>query len=393
MRNQLLSKSVLYYDSIKEIPKKIWEDLNCSNTIYFQPNYLIALEENNQHFAFFYVFLKDNSDNVIAFASVQIIDFYIDSIQNGDKKILKTIVSLGRKFKILPKEKPLRILNCGNTFVSGEHGIFIKENQDKKKVLKKLTKAIFAYTQQYEQENSIDIFIIKDFLKESLHISNELISLGYYAFNVEPNMRLEINSDWDSFQDYLAALKTKFRVKAKKAQELSRDLIVKEITSKNIQQQLKSMTQLYKKVASKADFNLGEFNLKTYKDLKENLGNQYILQSYWLHNKMVGFMSGVINRSSLDAHFVGIDYNLNKRYAIYQRMLYDYINIAIEKKLSVLNFGRTASEIKSSVGAVPEHLSIYIRHKKTITNKFLKLFLLRIQPTEFNQKFPFKLDS
>ncbi len=83
----------------------------------------------------------------------------------------------------------------------------------------------------------------------------------------------------------------------------------------------------------------------------------------------------------------------NKSHAIYQRMLYDYIDIAIKQKLSTLNFGRTASEIKSSVGAIPQHLTVYIRHKKSIRNKFLKLFLLKIRPTKFNQKFPFKIDK
>ena len=152
------------------------------------------------------------------------------------------------------------------------------------------------------------------------------------------------------------------------------------------------MTTLYKKVAANAGFNLGDFNLETYRDLKEKLGNDYILKTYWLADKMVGFVSGVVNKNSLDAHFVGIDYQINRTYAIYQRMLYDYIQIAITKKLTSLSFGRTASEIKSSVGANPEHLTVYIRHKKSITNKFLRLFLLKIQPTEFHQKFPFKID-
>ena len=71
-------------------------------------------------------------------------------------------------------------------------------------------------------------------------------------------------------------------------------------------------------------------------------------------------------------------------------MLYDYIEIAISKKLKTINFGRTASEIKSSVGAFPQDLTMYLRHKKTITNKILKVFLQRVQPTPFQQKFPFK---
>ncbi len=71
-------------------------------------------------------------------------------------------------------------------------------------------------------------------------------------------------------------------------------------------------------------------------------------------------------------------------------MLYEYIKIAISKKLKTINFGRTASEIKSSVGATPQDLTMYLRHKKSITNRILKLFLQRVQPTPFQQKIPFK---
>jgi hypothetical protein len=150
------------------------------------------------------------------------------------------------------------------------------------------------------------------------------------------------------------------------------------------------MTALYKKVATKASFNLSDFNLATYKGFKEHFGDQYVLKTYWFQDEIVGFMSGIINENSLDAHFVGIDYELNRAHAIYQRMLYDYIAIAIEKNLKTINFGRTASEIKSSVGATPQDLTVYLRHKKSITNRILKLFLQRVQPTTFHQKFPFK---
>ena len=150
------------------------------------------------------------------------------------------------------------------------------------------------------------------------------------------------------------------------------------------------MTALYKKVVNNADFNLSHFNLESYKTLKSAFGEKYILKTYELDDKIVGFMSGMINQNSLDAHFVGLDYSLNRQYAIYQRMLYDYIQIAIAKKLKTLNFGRTASEIKSSVGAKPQDLTMYLRHKKGITNKIVKLFLQYIQPSPFRQHFPFK---
>ena len=81
-------------------------------------------------------------------------------------------------------------------------------------------------------------------------------------------------------------------------------------------------------------------------------------------------------------------FNLDEK--IKNKVLYDYIKIGIDKNITILNFGRTASEIKSSVGAIPQDLTIYFRHKKRITNRILHLFLQRVQPTGFQQKFPFK---
>ena len=387
------NSQVSVFNKISEIPSVVWDELNCSQNLYFSSNYLNALEKNNSHLSYFYLILKNKNEKAIAFANVQIIEFKLDTLGRDSSNLFKKITSIGRKLSIFPKEKPLKIIICGNSFVSGEHGIFIKKGENKRLILRKISKGILHYTEYSNQENPVDIFMMKDFIVDSLSVTKELLSLGYYAFNIEPNMTLKISPKWQNFDNYLAALKTKFRVKAKKAIKLSTNLVTKDITVLNFEEHLLKMTELYKKVVTKAAFNLSEFKLQTYKSLKTKLGDSYILKSYWIEDKMVGFMSGMINKKNLDAHFVGLDYEFNKQYAIYQRMLYDYIKIAIDNKIERLNFGRTASEIKSSVGAVPEDLTVYIRHKKSIRNKILKLFLLKIQPTEFNQKFPFKIEK
>ncbi|WP_245893541.1 peptidogalycan biosysnthesis protein [Polaribacter butkevichii] len=377
-----------FYATLDEIPSKIWKTLGCTNNSYFHPNFLKSLEKNHPEITFSYIVLVDDKKEPTAFASLKIIDFELNSIKN-DFELLKNI---GRKLHVFPDKKPLKLLICGNTFVSGEHGVFIKENQDKKAIIKELAESINHFVNSDKKlKKQIDAFLLKDFAKESLFISDELKDFSYHPFSVEPNMKLEIDENWQNFDDYLASMKTKFRVKAKKAFKQSAKIKIKEVTLENIDEVLPKMTALYEKVALNAGFNLGIFNLETYRDLKEKFGENYILKSYHLEDKVVGFISGIINKDSLDAHFVGIDYQLNREHAIYQRMLYNYIEIAISKKLKNLNFGRTASEIKSSVGAVPQDLTMYLRHKKTIKNKILKLFLQRVQPTPFQQKFPFKL--
>lgn len=379
----------MFFSSVDDISDDIWKQLNCESNSYLNRNFLKSIEQNHPKILFKYIVLLDEHKHPKAFTSLQIIDFHLDAIQNDLQPFVKKIKHFGRKLHIIPKEKPLKILISGNTFVSGEHGIFIKQNQDKKSTIKELAKAILHLTNSDKHLN-IDAFLLKDFVNESLFITDELQDYNYHPFSVEPNMILHLDEKWANFDDYLAAMKTKFRVKAKKALQLSSALRIENVTSENSKNQLPQIKELYQKVAANASFNLTDFNVQTYQDFKATLGNDYILKTYSLDNKIVGFLSGIINNNSLDAHFVGIDYQLNRKYAIYQRMLYDYVEIAINKKLKVINFGRTASEIKSSVGAVPQDLTMYLRHKKSIPNKILKLFLQRIQPTSFQQKFPFK---
>ena len=383
------SNTALFFSSIDEISNEIWTQLECENNLYFHRDFLKSIEINHSEINFYYIILVDNSNKPIALASIQIVDFYLDTVKTNFEDFIRKIKNLLRKLYILPNKKALKLLISGNTFVSGDHGIFITHSQDKKQVIKNLAKAILHFVNSNNSIN-IDAFLLKDFVNESLFITDELKNYNYHPFSVEPNMILEINEDWNSFEDYLNAIKTKFRVKAKKAIQLSKDIIIKEVNDHNIENKLPKMTALYKKVVSNADFNLSHFNLESYKTLKSAFGEKYILKTYELDGKIVGFMSGMINQNYLDAHFVGLDYSLNRQYAIYQRMLYDYIQIAIAKKLKTLNFGRTASEIKSSVGAKPQDLTMYLRHKKGITNKIVKLFLQYIQPSPFRQHFPFK---
>ncbi|WP_407704781.1 GNAT family N-acetyltransferase [Tenacibaculum tangerinum] len=371
------------------MPEKAWKELNCSHNLYFQPAYLEALEKNNQQLQFSYILLYNEQDEAIAFATIQVVGFYLDNVQNDLQSAIEWVRCVGRKLRLNSSRKPVKILTCGNTFVSGEHGIFIKKDQDKKQVVKQLAKAIVVFEKDISKEK-IDAFMLKDFVDESLFITDALHSVGYNSFNVDSNMVLALEKEWHTFDDYLAALKTKYRVKAKKAFKLSSHLRIEEVTTASLKELLPEMNSLYKSVSNKASFNLGHFNIETYLSLKESLKENYVIKAYWLEDKLAGFLSGMITDKNLDAHFVGIDYTVNKTYAIYQRMLYDYILLAIENNIETINFGRTAGEIKSSVGAVPQNLTIYLRHKKSIPNRILSLFLKKIQPTEFRLIKPFK---
>ncbi len=394
MKLQQQINTIEYFSSVRDIPNPIWEQLGCTTNTYFNPKYLIAIEQNHVEIQFCYVVLYDTNQLPIAFAIVQIVDLYLTNIHNNYTSWVARIKDIGNKYGVFYTKKPLKILICGNSFLSGEHGIFIKANQDKNQVLQNIIDAISRFVVSDDiLKRTIKGFLLKDFITEALTVNDDLLKKDFHSFKVDPNMLMSIDTNWINFTDYLGAMKTKFRVKAKKALELSSGLQEIDITRDNLEYYTPQMTVLYRNVSTKAGFKLGEFNINSYLLLKDNLADTFIIKGYLHDGELVGFLTGMINNNHLDAHFVGIDYRYNRMLAIYQRMLYDYIKIAIEQRLSYINFGRTASEIKSSVGATPQELTIFLRHRNSIPNKIIRLFLNRIQSKPFNQKHPFKAKS
>ena len=120
------------------------------------------------------------------------------------------------------------------------------------------------------------------------------------------------------------------------------------------------------------------------------MGPKFIVKGYLRDEELVGFSSAFICNDIVDANYVGINYDLNHKHAIYQRMLYDYVALAMENNSAELRFGRTAEEIKSTIGAEPVAMNLYIRHKSRIKDKVLKPIFASIKPSEFELRKPFK---
>ena len=231
---------------------------------------------------------------------------------------------------------------------------------------------------------------IKDFLEESRKHTDYFQKCGFTPMHVEPNMIISINENWKSFDDYKQTLKSKYRVKANKADKTSAQLEARILTDSDLEFFKDELQQLYENTIANADFNAQVLNLNTYIKLRSKYHDNFIVKAYFLEKKLVGFLSALANNHHLDAHFIGLDYSLNKQHAIYPRILNDYVRLGIEKKSSYINLGRTASEIKTTIGATPTELTCYIKHKRPWINRLIRPFVERVQLKEFRQHFPFK---
>jgi len=376
---QLKSK---LYKSVDSIPKAYWDSLSCCTNIYYSPEFLHAFEIANTPIEFNYIFiLKD--EEAIAFANTQIVTIGVETMTKN--------ISMSAKLKRLVNNlfcnNHIRVLFCGNVSLSCEYGTFLKDGEDKIETFKAIAQGVKVLAQNTKKLNAI---FVKDFENESLFITDHLKSFDYAAMKVEPNMIIYLNPDWTSFEQYKNALKSKYRVKANKADSKSETLETKFFTENDIRNYKNELQDLYQNTISNADFNAQVLNLETYIQLKHTFKDKFIVKAYFLEDKLVGFLSAMQNDIHLDAHFIGIDYSKNKAFAIYPRILNDYVRLGIETKSDQINLGRTASEIKSTLGAVPKTLTCYFKHKRYPPNKILKPFIKNVKIKSFKQHQPFK---
>ncbi|NNE31809.1 MAG: hypothetical protein HKN40_05515 [Winogradskyella sp.] len=370
------------FKSVDTIPTKYWQSLNCTSNIYYSPAFLSAFEKANLDIEFNYIFVLKNNKPV-AFANTQIVTIGVETITKNIKMSQNIRGVINNMFC----NNQIRVLFCGNVFLSGEYGTFLKEGEPKIETFSAIAEGVKRVSKATSKLNA---HFVKDFENESLYITDQLKSYDYAAMQVEPNMIISLKPEWLSFNDYTDALKSKYRVKANRADAKSQALTTLKFTVADIVKHKNELQELYQNTIDNADFNAQILDLTTYIYLKETFKDKFIVIGYFLNNHLVGFLSAMQNNTNLDAHFIGIDYSNNKTYSIYPRILNDYVRLGIETKSTHINLGRTASEIKSTLGAKPKTLTCYFKHKRHFANKILKPFIANVKIKSFKQHNPFK---
>ncbi len=371
-----------FFNSVDEIGSEHWDSLGCGDNIYYTPEFLKAFENANPDIGFKYIIIY-NGDEPVAFANTQLVSISVKTIT----KNIKISSWLKRTINKLFCNSKIRILFVGNVFLSGEYGTFLKAGENKIETFKAIAKAVKALTKSTKKLNGI---FVKDFKEESIYITDNLKDFDYAIMQVEPNMIISLKPEWRSFEDYKRALRSKYRVKANKADSSSKGLVAKRFTDDDVAKYKDELQLLYENTISNANFNAQVLNLNTYTNLKAVYHDKFIVMGYFLEDKLVGFLSAMVNQENLDAHFIGLDYSLNKEQAIYPRILNDYVRLGLEHGSKRINLGRTASEIKSTLGAKPEDLICYFKHKRSWVNHFIKPLASNVKIKSFKEHQPFK---
>ncbi len=354
---------------------------------FLQTPYLKVLETSAPtNMQCFYIGIFENSE-LIGVALAQYLNLnQLESFGERDK-CLKTAV---RNFVF--KNFASHVLFLGNNMITGQNGYTFNKEIDFEhisRVLVECAEAIIGYF----KKNRINIHLVsfKDFYPYCADALKRFDFKNIYEFNTQPNMIFRLSDDWKTKDDYVAAFSKKYRDQYKRARKKCDRVLTKELSLEEITANEERIYELYHHVAKNAPFNTFFLAKNHFSTFKKQLNEQFVLVGYFMEEKLVGFHTLLLNGTVLETYFLGYDSEIQKEKMLYLNMLYNMTEFGIEKGYKKIIFGRTALEIKSSVGAEPVRMSGFIYHRNGLINQYIGKIFTNLEPeAQWQQRHPFK---
>jgi len=278
-------------------------------------------------------------------------------------------------------------LICGNLLLTGSYGYLMHHPYTLHESL--IYQFVIEESQGWLRANGYDcnVILVKDFFSSHKILEEST----FHSFSIQPNMILDLHQDWTDFSHYLNALHSKYRIRVKRAFKAAEKVVKKELTFDEVEGLNDQLYALYKQTATHAEFNLLDLHPEYFKELKRNLKDRVHFFTYSIEGKLSAFYTVIEDRSEAEAHFLGIDEELNRKHQLYLNILFDIIRFSIQRQYQSIRFARTAIEIKSSVGARPFPMTCYIKHRRVINNTFVPYVLDFLnQKNDYIIRHPFK---
>ncbi|ASS49132.1 MAG: hypothetical protein A3D31_04615 [Candidatus Fluviicola riflensis] len=374
------------FDSIHYVAENEWNAIVPESKGLMRFPYLTAMENSsNEDERFKYALIYDGQ-KVVAAAVFTIV--IASGKDYGSREEARSKFS---KIKGTLKEKTkLKMLICGHTHISGDHGFIYSQEITPEDAYHALADVTYQIRNSEKLKGSVHLQLIKDFYEDQSIASEHLKVFNYRKFKLDPNMFLPIRLEWKTFEDYQNALKSKYRTRMRNMYKQGEALERRILSTEEIEASFDEIQQLYSNVANKAKMKLNHYNTSYFVELKRQMKDDFVLAGYFLNGKMVGFRTNLLWGENCEAHAVGVDYEFNTEYNVYQQLLADTVKLAIELQKKNVIFGRTAMEMKSNLGAVPVDMYCYVRHAEVMTNKLIKPAFYYIKTSEWTQRNPFK---
>ncbi len=368
-------------DRIDFFDKAHWDKVTSHDSLFLSRRYLRVLEDAGpENLRQCYALVFRDKEPVAAIAA---------------QSVTVSVARLrGKSARELPVDRlEEKMLVCGNLLSWGMHGISFAPNVDHEPLWPAVAEAIYRLRRVDKLFGDTAFVMVKDIPDAYASSANALSRFSYRELETEPNMVLEISPKWKSYDDYLASLTSKYRKQAKQIEKEveAAGCTVTEIKSDEIAIQAEQLHALYLQTHKNARLRLVTLPVAFLPTLARELGDDMRFTVLKRGETLLGFVTTVKDGETAVGYYIGFDRAANADIPIYFRLLQAVIDHAISLGCTQLSLGRTALEPKARLGARPDPMRVWIRHRIPMLNLVVRGLLRTIddheEPPERN---PFK---
>ncbi|WCO01675.1 GNAT family N-acetyltransferase [Psychroserpens ponticola] len=378
------------YHSTTDLPQS-WDNLPIQDTFLKTP-FLKALESSSPANISTYFLGVFNSEDLVGIAIIQRVEMYFDDVfRETSNPFFKRCGKM-----LISKIVKGNALIVGNLMHTGQHGMYFNSESTSQDVfLDQISQGLKTLSKTIKDEfgKKIRIIAFKDYFKnDSFHSSKGFFRKEkLYKAQAQPNMIFDIKQEWSSPEDYISNFNKKYRRRYKTARKKSESIECKEFNLDDVSGFSEEIYELYENVSNNAGVNSFKLHKNHFYQLKNELKDNFKIYGYFLGEQLIGFYTVIKNYDKLETYFLGYNQELQHQHQMYLNMLFDMASFGIEQQFKQVVFARTAMEIKSSIGAKPYDMYIYLKHTNNIiANTVLKLVVKYANPVrDWDERHPF----
>jgi hypothetical protein len=368
-------------DNVDYLDGARWDNLTANNSMFLSRRYLRVLEEvGPENLRQRYAMIFRGREAVAAVAA-QIVTLSVAKTQKIPK----------HKKLAAPLERlEEQMLVCGNLMSWGMHGVAFAPNEDPVTIWPAVAEALYRLRRADRLFGDTDLVMIKDITDEHAAAAASLERFSYRPLETDPNMVLELSPKWRTYDDYLASLTSKYRKTAKNIDKEALEAGCQVEELHDVAGHAETLHGLYMQTHINACFRPVTLRPEFLPTLAERLGDDMRTTILKREGQMLGFVTTVRDGDTAVGYYIGFDRKASAEVPIYLRLLQAVIEDAIKLGCGKLSLGRTALEPKARLGARPQPMRVWIRHRVPMLNVLVRGLLHTISHDEPPERNPFK---
>lgn len=387
-----------FADRIDYLDPRRWDTVTAHAGFFLRRPVLRAIEEHGpENIAPRYVLLFRGHEPVAAIAA-QIITITGQHLRR-DKAMAKANPRGGLLRRALaPAVRAAgdglreRLLVAGNLLSWGFHGVAFAPGAPEAELWPGVAEALYRVRRAERLSGGADFTLVKDITPREAAI-DALRRFSYRPLETEPNMVLALAPGWRTYDDYLAALDSNYRKKVKgQVKKLAAaGCTVELLDAAGVAANADRLHQLYLAVQANASVRLVTLRPSYFAELARAAPDDFRCTIIRRGADIIGFVTTVREHTTAIGYYIGFDRAAAAEgLPIYLQLLHATIRDALAWRCDRLSLGRTALEPKAGLGAKPEPMAVWLRHRVPPLNWLIRGLLETVSHAEPPERSPFK---